>query len=553
MIYTAIYKLKINKEKEKLYNLWGKELIALQNRYIKTISRMLGRWYKQVLDDLSKNQEVKYNDLFIDQKQFITKEISNKDFEEYSSMLKDAFNVWAKQLNKAFKKDIKIDTTFNVDPSDALKYANEFAWKRIRWVDEYTQKRINGLISQGIESGWWYNKLADALQRDYSFSDYRARLIASQEIWEAYLNWKDRQFARYTSEYGQKWWKKWISHRDDRTTDGCLSNDNQGWIPYDQEFQSWHMKPTRFVWCRCNCVYRLFDPREDVDGWDQLTIENARPVDETQSTVPEFKTFDEGIKPENYEKLSTKVVPASYYNAIWKKITYVKTKQRAFWQNLWKQLNIWKQATIFETQFTETHELWHAFFDNVVLNNEDNLLKFKTMFTASVEEMLDVYRKNPDIKEIMRLKKLWYATYWQKIFEKIPKLSKVAWYEIKEEIVTYTVKSWGQKVTRETLALKASPKLSEHIGAFYDLIWAMTKEQIWHGHGARYYRGSKTTFFIDLKWGKSDRISEMQVHEFFAHLNETYFMDNDIIKEILPETYKSMKNFYKSIWFDDFI
>jgi len=39
----------------------------------------------------------------------------------------------------------------------------------------------------------------------------------------------------------------------------------------------------------------------------------------------------------------------------------------------------------------------------------------------------------------------------------------------------------------------------------------------------------------------------MQAHEFFAHLNEAYFMNNEIIKEILPEIYKAMKDFYKSI------
>lgn len=545
MIYTAIYKLKIRKEAEKLFNLWGQELIDLQEKYIKTIERMLGRWYKITLDQLAKNTEVQYNDLFIDQKQFLNKEFTQDDFAIYSKMMKDGFNVWAKQLNKAFKKDINITTTFGIDPADALRYANKYAWDRIKGVDDYSKKRINALVSQGIEKGWWYKKLAEELQRDYSFSTYRARLIATQEIWEAYLNGKDTQFNRYALEYGQKGWKKWVSHRDQRTTDGCLANDNQGWIPYDQEFQSWHAKPTRFVWCRCNCVYRLFDPREDGEN---LTVENQTPVDTEQSTVPEYTWFDEWIKPENYDKYSTQVVPASYYNAMWVKINYIKPKPRGYWMNFWKQLNVWKDADVIITQHTEVHELWHAFFDTVVRKDEEKILKFKQLYTESVEELLETL-KDENLKEILRLKNLWTPTIAQKIFDKIPKLKKIDWYSIFTSKVNIKTSSW--LVEREIL--ETSAKLRKDIGAFYDTIWAMTKEQIWFWHGAKYYRWSQTIFNIELKSWRWDRTSEMQAHEFFAHLNETYFLWNDLIKSILPKTHKAMKSFYKNIGFDDFI
>jgi len=68
------------------------------------------------LDDLESNTELKYNDIFIDQKQFINKDVSNKDLDEYGKMMQDGFNIGAKQLNKSFKKDIRVDTTFSVDP-----------------------------------------------------------------------------------------------------------------------------------------------------------------------------------------------------------------------------------------------------------------------------------------------------------------------------------------------------------------------------------------------------------------------------------------------------
>lgn len=58
-------------------------------------------------------------------------------------------------------------------------------------------------------------------------------------------------------------------------------------------------------------MYRLFDPR---DQGENLTIENATPVDEMQSYIPE--DWGDGIKPENYDTYSTKVLPASYFNEI---------------------------------------------------------------------------------------------------------------------------------------------------------------------------------------------------------------------------------------------
>lgn len=93
MIYTAIYKIKLHKSTQRLYNLGGKPLIALQNKYIKTIERMLGRWYKETLQTIKDNPDVKINDLMIDQEQFIDKTISNTDFEEYSEMMTSGFNI----------------------------------------------------------------------------------------------------------------------------------------------------------------------------------------------------------------------------------------------------------------------------------------------------------------------------------------------------------------------------------------------------------------------------------------------------------------------------
>jgi len=260
MNYTQIYKIKIAKATKKLYDLGGKELIALQVDYIKLLTKIAWEDYETILSELEKNPEVKYNDLYIDQSK--VKKGLGDFFDAISGIISSAFQIGAVELNKDLKDEVKVETSFNISDEETLAWAEEFAGKRITGIDEYTKKRVNKLITTGIEKGWGYGKLAKALKKDYAFSTYRARLIASNEIGEAYINGKNEVFKKATSEYGEKGWKKWIAHNDDRTTEGCRTNHSQEWIEFDQEFKSGHMTPPRFPWCRCNIVYRLFDPNE---------------------------------------------------------------------------------------------------------------------------------------------------------------------------------------------------------------------------------------------------------------------------------------------------
>ena len=178
-------------------------------------------------------------------------------------MLSKAYKFGKKQLDTLLSAEVKVDANFGLSADDALRWAREYGAKQIKGIDDSTRKRINDLVVQGLNKGWGYNKLADALKQDFAFSDYRARLIASHEIGVAYIEGKTMQFERYRSEFGKRGYKRWVSHRDDRTNlEICWPNDEQGWIEFDQEFQSGHMKPLGHIGCRCNVVYRLFNPND---------------------------------------------------------------------------------------------------------------------------------------------------------------------------------------------------------------------------------------------------------------------------------------------------
>lgn len=285
MISTKIYNEVFKKEDEKVYNLWWDKLIKTQTDLVKVLEKLFINWYNVALEEIKNNTELKLMWQSIE----VQKVASETDGDEIIPFLETAFILWMEQLTLAFQKDPNIDISFNIKNEDALEYAKTQAWKLITQVDDYTKTRIAWLIEKALNEGWWYDKIAKVLKTDYSFSDYRAKLIASHELWNSYLAWKEAQFDKYRKEYNETWYKNWVSHRDSNTTPWCLHNDLQGRIEKDKDFDSdWNKsKPTRFPGCRCNIVYRLFKPNDE-----RLTSENASEIDLAQAQ----------IKPDNFEE-----------------------------------------------------------------------------------------------------------------------------------------------------------------------------------------------------------------------------------------------------------
>jgi len=284
MISIKTYKEISKTEDDKVYNLWGDKLIKEQTKLVKILEKLFINWYKIALEEIKNNTELK----LMWQSISIEKIAWENDADKITPALETAFILWMEQLTWAFQKDPNIDISFNIKNEDALDYAKYQAWKLITQVDDYTKTRISNLIEKALDEWWWYDKISKVLKVDYSFSNYRAKLIASHELWNSYLAWKETQFDKYRKEYNETWYKNWVSHRDSVTTPWCLHNDLQGRIEKDKEFESdWNKsKPTRFPGCRCNIVYRLFKPDDE-----RLTSENATEIDKSQAQI-KADTFD---------------------------------------------------------------------------------------------------------------------------------------------------------------------------------------------------------------------------------------------------------------------
>lgn len=133
------------------------------------------------------------------------------------------------------------------------------AAERIAGIDETTLGLLRTLIEQAIAEEWAYTKLAAAIRKQ--FKDFgravpqrhlrdRAELIAVTEIGQAYI---DGQLdnAERLARGGAVLEKSWLTVGDDRVSDGCRFNADQGWIPLAQTFRSGHAGPLRFPGCRC--------------------------------------------------------------------------------------------------------------------------------------------------------------------------------------------------------------------------------------------------------------------------------------------------------------
>jgi len=540
-----IYKEKIKKTLQKVFDLWWSELVAIQGDFSDAIEKIFERIYNEALKKIESNVEVKMNDALLEN---IAKTVEEDDISTYKKYFEDSFSIGSTKLDASIWKEPWVQVKLGVKQQDAVDYAQSFAWTKIQGIDDYTTTRINKLVSDGIEKWWGYNRIAKELKNDYAFWTYRANLIASQEVGESYLNWKDVQFKRYRKEYGVDGWKQWQSHRDAVTTPWCMHNDFQWWIPYSQDFESeWNKdKPTRFIGCRCNLKTKLFN----LDEQERLTVDNEPEFLKEQGITLEDKWFTDGIKPKNYNKLSTLSVPASYFNEIWMPSEFI-GKWRGFYRKSvdgsTTVVNIGKRtASEVEKKFTEAHEVGHFFFEEKILKDSEKLEKFLWTFKSSFDELQELTKD----KTFYKIATAKYTNATAKLIkENVDDIASLASYKVS----TATKKVKRRWRTYEVQYDEVTERFKEEVGAFQDTIGALTKQKLGAWHSYWYYTSQASLnkellVWTSMFWSEYN-VTRMQAHEFFAHLNETHFLDNKVLKAMMPKTYEAMKSFYEENWF----
>jgi hypothetical protein len=159
---------------------------------------------------------------------------------------------------------VGVDYAFGLANPRAVAYLEAHGYGLISQIDSVTRGNIATIVNNGTAEGWSYNRVAREISSLYSemaigkpqqHIDSRAHLIAVTEAGNGYEE-GNLTVVRDMEDAGLRMEKKWLTVGDDRVSDGCQANQDEGWIPVGHAFSSGHDRPLRFPGCRCTTEYR---------------------------------------------------------------------------------------------------------------------------------------------------------------------------------------------------------------------------------------------------------------------------------------------------------
>lgn len=125
---------------------------------------------------------------------------------------------------------------------------------------ETTRDLLRTSISEAVELGYGTQELTKAIQESYAFSDVRARMIARTELANAMV---EGNVAAWEAS-GLVTKKRSLLGNNENHGDDDIMNAAQGWIPFEEEFQSGHKQPPYHPNCVCDLEPGMEDDAEKV-------------------------------------------------------------------------------------------------------------------------------------------------------------------------------------------------------------------------------------------------------------------------------------------------
>lgn len=157
-----------------------------------------------------------------------------------------------------------VDYSFDLANPRAVAAIRDRAAAAVKEIDATTREEIARIVTQGMEEGYNYQKVARQIVAKYeefgvgkpqAHIRNRAELIAVNEAAEAYET-GNRLVIDEMTAVGLEMEMHWSTVGDEKVSDGCRQNEAAGWIPVDQTFPSGHQHAPRFPGCRCAILYR---------------------------------------------------------------------------------------------------------------------------------------------------------------------------------------------------------------------------------------------------------------------------------------------------------
>lgn len=139
-----------------------------------------------------------------------------------------------------------------IAPNFAGNYLRENSLSKLTGnLESATVDRLQNAIAEAWDAGGSYDQIVGAIQSTFEdFSDKRAGLIARTEASDAYN--EGRAATARTIGLGEKSWET----ESGNPCPTCVANEEQGWIPVDDAFDSGDDAPTAHPACECVCNFR---------------------------------------------------------------------------------------------------------------------------------------------------------------------------------------------------------------------------------------------------------------------------------------------------------
>jgi hypothetical protein len=198
-------------------------------------------------------------------------------------------------------KEVGEGLSFNIEHPEAVNYINKRGAEAVTQINETTRKRINRIVTSGLQKGKSYDKVAKeisdefeqfAVGRPQKHIDSRAHHVAVTEAGNAFEH-GNSVGANQMEEMGLDIEKSWHTVGDEEVSQGCADNESDGWIKKNELHTSGHQHPLRFPGCRCHERYRR-NPEQKVTAQQQ----------KAQNKTPKFSTAD-AVKFDKKENISS--------------------------------------------------------------------------------------------------------------------------------------------------------------------------------------------------------------------------------------------------------
>lgn len=151
-------------------------------------------------------------------------------------------------------QEFALGIKFDLKNPRAVAYFNDRGLELLKELNEKTRNDIHDLISEGLEAGYNYAKIAAQIRsRFVDYSAKRAKTVAATEATRAFQAGNYGAVLDATGT-GLEFEKSWLA--EGNACPICAANEAQDWIDFGSSFDSGDDYPPAHPNCRCATLYK---------------------------------------------------------------------------------------------------------------------------------------------------------------------------------------------------------------------------------------------------------------------------------------------------------